>query len=65
MQKEHFHVNDLANTIEYIIDNFSEFNKEIFNVGSDLLNIRKVEIVEEIKKHVELTYKIVKMKIKI
>ena len=55
-----FHVNDLANTIEYIIDNFSEFNKEIFNVGSDLLNIRKVEIVEEIKKHVELTYKIVK-----
>lgn len=59
-QRTFFHVNDLANTIEHIVDNFSQFKGEIFNVGSDLLNIKKIEIVEEIKKYINLSYEIVK-----
>ena len=55
-----FHVNDLANTIVDIINNYSSYKNEIFNVGSSKLNLKKVDIVEKIKDFVDLSYEIVK-----
>ena len=58
-QRTFYHVNDLANTICYIVDNFKQFNGGTFNIGAENLNITKEDIVKEIQKHIELKLEIV------
>ena len=58
-ERTFYHVNDIANVLGYVVDNFDKFNKEIFNVGATQLNVTKRGIVEEIQKYIDIDVKIV------
>ena len=58
-ERTFYHVNDIANVLAYVVDNFDKFNKEIFNVGATQLNVTKRGIVEEIQKYIDIDVKIV------
>lgn len=58
-ERTFYHVNDLANTLCYIVDNFKQFKSNIFNIGAEHLNITKEAIVKEIQKHIDLKLEIV------
>ena len=58
-ERTFYHVNDLANTLGHIVDNFDQFKHNIFNIGAEHLNITKEDIVKEIQKHIDLKLEIV------
>ncbi len=46
------HIRDVVSTFIYIINNFSDFQGECFNLGNDALNISKLELAMLIKKFI-------------
>jgi nucleoside-diphosphate-sugar epimerase len=52
-------VSCVANLLFYITENFQKFNRNIFNVGTENLNLTKSEILEEISKYVSFETKII------
>ena len=46
-------IEDVVNTFFYIINNFSKFKNEIFNVGLGNGNVTKIQLAKIIKKHVK------------
>lgn len=53
------HVKDLAKVIVMMIERFSEFKNEIFNIGSSNMNATKKEIIDLIKSKIYFKSKIV------
>lgn len=51
--RPYVHVYDASRAIELILDKPDETNSEIFNVGDNQQNYRKMDIVEEVKKVVD------------
>jgi len=46
------HINDIANTFWFIIDNYDRCKSNIYNVGLSSANISKLELAERIKKYI-------------
>lgn len=43
------HVSDIARAILFAIDNYNRMKNEVFNVGSDTLNVTKAEVASKIR----------------
>lgn len=50
--RPYIHVFDVANTIVKMIENFPEIKNNIFNVGFEGENYKKIDIVQAIQKHI-------------
>ena len=51
-KRNYIHIRDIANTFLFCIENYDRMNGDVFNVGLSEANLSKVELAEEIKKHV-------------
>ncbi len=49
------HIQDVASVFNYMIDNYTEYKGEVFNVGLSDTNITKRELVERIQKYIPNT----------
>ena len=52
-KRSFIHVQDLARSFVFAIDNFENMKNEAYNVGSENLNITKREIVQKIKEKID------------
>ena len=50
--RNYIHIRDVANTFEYMINNYDNFSGEVFNVGLSNANLTKQQLVEKIKEFV-------------
>jgi len=51
-KRNYIHVQDIAKTFEFIINNYEECNGQAFNVGLSSANLSKLELANKIKEHV-------------
>ncbi len=47
------HVSDIARAILFSIDNYDRMKNEVFNVGSDTLNVTKAEVANKIREKID------------
>jgi nucleoside-diphosphate-sugar epimerase len=50
--RNYIHVRDVANTFLFMIENYEECKNQAYNVGLSSANLTKLQLSEEIKKHV-------------
>lgn len=50
-KRNYIHVQDIANTFEFMINNYDRCSGEAFNVGLSTANLSKLELAEKIKTH--------------
>ena len=46
------HIQDVSSAFEYMIDNYHNYNNEVFNLGLSEENINKKQLVEKIQTHI-------------
>jgi len=51
-KRNYIHVQDIAETFEFMIENYEKCNGQAFNVGLSTANLSKLDLAEKIKKHV-------------
>jgi nucleoside-diphosphate-sugar epimerase len=51
-KRNYIHVQDIARTFEFMIDNYDQCHGQAFNVGLSTANLSKLELAEQIKKYV-------------
>lgn len=51
-KRNYIHVQDIARTFEFMIENYDQCKGQAFNVGLSSANLSKLELAETIKKHV-------------
>jgi nucleoside-diphosphate-sugar epimerase len=51
-KRNYIHVQDIAQTFEFMIENYEKCNNNIFNVGLSEANLSKLELANKIKEHV-------------
>ena len=51
-KRNYIHVQDIARTFQFIIENYDVCKGEAFNVGLSTANLSKLELAEKIKEHV-------------
>jgi nucleoside-diphosphate-sugar epimerase len=51
-KRNYIHVQDIARTFQFIIENYDACKGEAFNVGLSTANLSKLELAEKIKEHV-------------
>lgn len=51
-KRNYIHVQDIARTFQFIIENYEQCRGEVYNVGLSSANISKLELAETIKKYV-------------
>ena len=51
-KRNYIHVQDIAQTFQFIIENYDKCNGQAFNVGLSSANLSKLELAENIKKYV-------------
>jgi len=51
-KRNYIHVQDIARTFEFMIDNYVTCRGQVYNVGLSSANVSKLELCEIIKKHV-------------
>jgi len=51
-KRNYIHVQDIARTFEFMIDNYDQCRGQAFNVGLSTANLSKLELAEQIKKHI-------------
>jgi len=52
--RNYVHIWDICRAFKYAIDNWKSFKGETFNVGNDSLNMNKLQLAEQIQKHIPL-----------
>lgn len=50
-KRNYIHVQDIARTFEFMIDNYEQCRGEVYNVGLSTANLSKLELAEKIKQH--------------
>lgn len=50
--RNYIHIRDVANTFEYMLNNYDKFKGEVFNVGLSDANLSKAQLVEKIQEYV-------------
>jgi nucleoside-diphosphate-sugar epimerase len=51
-KRNYIHVQDIAQTFEFMIRNYDQCRGQVYNVGLSTANLSKLELAETIKKHV-------------
>lgn len=51
-KRNYIHVNDIARTFEFMIENYDTCKTEVYNVGLTSANLSKMELAQEIKKFI-------------
>ena len=51
-KRNYIHVQDIAETFEFMIENYEKCNGQAFNVGLSSANLSKLDLAEKIKKHI-------------
>ena len=51
-KRNYIHVQDIARTFGFVIDNYDKCAGQAFNVGLSSANLSKLELAEQIKKHI-------------
>jgi len=51
-KRNYIHVQDIARTFQFIIENYDECKGHAFNVGLSTANLSKLELAEKIKSHI-------------
>ena len=51
-KRNYIHVNDIANTFEFILNNYEKCKGEVYNVGLSDANLSKLELAEKIQKYI-------------
>lgn len=51
-KRNYIHVQDIARTFEFIIENYDKCKGHAFNVGLSTANLSKLELAEKIKQHI-------------
>lgn len=51
-KRNYIHVQDIARTFQFIIENYDKCKGQAFNVGLSTANLSKLELAEKIKEHV-------------
>lgn len=51
-KRNYIHVQDIARTFQFIIENYSKCKGHAFNVGLSTANLSKLELAEKIKSHI-------------
>jgi len=51
-KRNYIHVQDIANTFKFMIENYNVCKGEVYNVGLSSANLSKLELAEKIKVHV-------------
>ena len=51
-KRNYIHVQDIARTFQFIIENYDKCNGQAFNVGLSTANLSKLELAEKIKSHI-------------
>lgn len=51
-KRNYIHVQDIAQTFEFMISNYDGCNNQAFNVGLSTANLSKLELAEKIKKYI-------------
>ena len=51
-KRNYIHVQDIARTFEFIIENYDQCRGQVYNVGLSTANLSKMELAETIKKYV-------------
>lgn len=51
-KRNYIHVQDIANTFLFCIENYDKMNNDVFNVGLSDANLSKKELAEKIKKYI-------------
>lgn len=51
-KRNYIHVQDIARTFEFMIDNYVTCRGQVYNVGLSSANLSKLELAEKIKEHV-------------
>lgn len=51
-KRNYIHVQDIARTFEFMIDNYSTAKGQAYNVGLSTANLSKLELAEKIKEHI-------------
>lgn len=51
-KRNYIHVQDIARTFQFIIENYDKCKGQAFNVGLSTANLSKLELAEKIKKHI-------------
>ena len=51
-KRNYIHIRDIAHAFLHVLDNYDTMNGEIYNVGLSNANISKMELCEQIKKHI-------------
>jgi len=52
--RNYVHIWDICRAFKHAIDNWNSFKNETFNVGNDNLNMNKLQLAQQIKKHLPL-----------
>lgn len=59
--RNYIHIWDICNAFNFIIDNWNTCKNDTFNVGNDAINCNKLQLAEQIQKHVK--FEIIKAEI--
>jgi len=51
-KRNYIHVQDIARTFEFMIDNYEQCRGKVYNVGLSTANLSKMELAEKIKEYV-------------
>lgn len=51
-KRNYIHVQDIARTFEFMIDNYDQCRGQVYNVGLSTANLSKLELAEKIKEHI-------------
>jgi nucleoside-diphosphate-sugar epimerase len=51
-KRNYIHVQDIARTFEFMIDNYDQCRGQVYNVGLSTANLSKLELAEKIKQHI-------------
>tara|TARA_R110000851_G_scaffold251350_2_gene403787 strand:+ start:12986 stop:13912 length:927 start_codon:yes stop_codon:yes gene_type:complete len=52
--RNYVHIWDICRAFKFAIDNWESFREETFNVGNDELNMNKLQLAQQIQKHLPL-----------
>jgi nucleoside-diphosphate-sugar epimerase len=51
-KRNYIHVQDIARTFQFMIENYEQCRGEVYNVGLSSANLSKLELAETIKKYI-------------
>lgn len=51
-KRNYIHVQDIARTFEFMLDNYATTRGQVYNVGLSTANLSKLELAEKIKQHI-------------